>query len=226
MKNDFDINIADFLGADMEALEFNIDDFKIDTEAEAAKNRVLKPTFAGKPVSVKYSNAEKLVESIKLFPGEQIHSVVRGDFIFGDFIEALLIKKNVKVDHLYISTLSMSQENVDSLAGLMIDGFIGKLTLMISNYFYSHEKNRILNYLIDKLDIDNRLSVIVVRNHTKITLLEISNIKLVLSGSSNLRSSQSIEQFVLQESPELFGFYLELFTQNIGYNIINHEVPK
>jgi hypothetical protein len=61
------------------------------------------------------------------------------------------------------------------------------------------------------------IDIIVVRNHTKLVLMEISNIRLILSGSSNLRSSNSIEQFVLQESKELYSFYEQFFKSNIKY---------
>jgi hypothetical protein len=97
---------------------------------------------------------------------------------------------------------------------------------MISNYFYSHEKNNLIRYLLAELDIDNRLDLIVCRNHTKITLLEIANLRLVLSGSSNLRSSQSIEQFILQDSPELFAFYKSFFTDHALHDIIKKDARR
>lgn len=224
--DDLSFDVPNFLAGDDIELEFDIADFNFDNEKEQAPTRIVKPTFPAKPIMVDYKNAKDLVSKIKLYPGEQIHSVVRGDFIFGDFLEALLVEKNVTAKNVYLSTLSLSQENADSLAGLLRDGYIVNLTIMVSNYFYSHEKNRILKYLIEKCDIENRLSVIVVRNHTKIALLEVSNIRLVLSGSSNLRSSRSIEQFVLQESQELYEFYRQLFTENEEYSILKKEVPR
>lgn len=234
MKNEFnftpveipEFDTAEFLDGDSTALEFNIGDFTLSDKPNPARTRYIKPTFSKKPVTVDYKNAANLAKSIKLYPGEQIHGLVRGDFIFGDFIEALLVEKNVKAKNAYISTLSMSQNNIDSLRLLLDTGKIEKLTLMISNYFYSHEKNNLIRYLLAELDIDNRFEVLVCRNHTKITLLEISNLRLIISGSSNLRSSQSIEQFCLQESPELFDFYRTFFTDHAGQSIIDSEVKR
>lgn len=229
MKNEFnftpeetDFDTSAFLDGDSTSLEFNIGDFSFIDEAPS-RTRYTKPKFSKKPVTVDYKNAANLAKEIKLFPGEQIHALVRGDFIFGDFIEALLVEKNAKAKSAYISTLSMSQNNVDSLHLLMTTKRIDKLTIMVSNYFYSHEKNNLFDYLLQELDMDNRLEVLVCRNHTKITLLEIENLKIVLSGSSNLRSSQSIEQFVLQENPELFDFYRSFFTEHEIYSIIDRE---
>ena len=56
--------------------------------------------------------------------------------------------------------------------------------------------------------------------------MKIDNFYLVFSGSGNLRSSRSIEQFVLQENEELFLWYKELFNQNRSKSIINKEVSK
>ncbi len=233
MKNEFNFtpedstfDASDFLDGDSTALEFNIGDFNLTEDASPARTRYTKPTFSKKPVTVDYKNAQDLARSIILYPGEQIHALVKGDFIFGDFLEALLVEKGARAKNAFISTLSMSQNNVDSLRTLLRIGAIGHLTLMISNYFYSHEKNNLIRYLLAELDIDNRLDLIVCRNHTKITLLEIANLRLVLSGSSNLRSSQSIEQFVLQDSPELFAFYKSFFTDHASHDIINKDARR
>jgi len=217
---------SDFLMADDTKLEFDIGDFTLSLDLEDNPNRYIKPKFHAKPIKVDYANAKTLAKQIKLFPGEQIHGIVKGDFIFGDFIEALIYEKDIIVENMYLSTLGMSQENIDSLAGMLKNGRIKKLTLILSNYFYSHEKYRLMKYLLDECDIDNKLDVLILRNHTKICLMEIANIRLVLSGSSNLRSSDCFEQFILQESQELYMFYQEWFELNRQYSIINQEVDK
>ena len=192
----------------------------------AIPTRYIKPKFSTTPIVVDYKNAVDLVQKIKLFPGEQIHSIVDGNFVFGDLIEALLRTKNVICKNMHIATLSMSENNVDSLAALLDDGYIENLTVIVSNYFYSHEKNGIIKMLLERCDKANRFDLIVIRNHTKITLMEISNLKLVLTGSSNLRSSRSLEQFLLQENPELYQFYLDFFKSGSWHSIINKTVPK
>ena len=56
--------------------------------------------------------------------------------------------------------------------------------------------------------------------------MEVSNIKLVMSGSANLRSSESVEQFVLQESADLYTFYQDWFEMNRQHSIIDREVKS
>lgn len=217
-------DFQDFLIGDDTELEFSMADFTLSDTVEAQKTRYIKPKFHSKPAKADYKNAKALVNEVHLHPGEQFHSIVKGDFIFGDFIEALIYEKNIIIEKMYLSTLSMSQNNIDSLAGLLDDGRIKNLTLVLSNYFYSHEKHRLIKYLLPLLDKDNRFDLLIIRNHTKIALMEVSNIRLVMSGSANLRSSESVEQFVLQESPELYTFYQEWFEMNRQHSIIDKEV--
>jgi hypothetical protein len=47
---------------------------------------------------------------------------VSGKFIFGDFIEALLFKKALNPKRVYITTLGMSAENIDSIVNLTVLG--------------------------------------------------------------------------------------------------------
>jgi hypothetical protein len=223
---DEEFNFKDFLCGDDTALEFNVADFNITDGIDAQSTRYIKPVFYSKPAKADYKNAKQLVNEIHLALGEQFHAIVRGDFIFGDFLEALVYEKNVIVKNMHLSTLSMSQNNIDSLAGMLEDNRIENLTLVLSNYFYSHEKRILIPYAMEKLDIKDNFDLLIIRNHTKICLMEIGNLKLIMSGSANLRSSESIEQFVLQENADLYSFYLQWFTDNRQHSIINREVKK
>jgi hypothetical protein len=221
-----DIDISQFMAEDDTALEFDIGDFDMTCDVMPQETRYIKPKFSSQPIYVDYANAKTMAKKIQLYPGEQVHGIVKGDFIFGDFIEALLVEKQATCTEMHLSTLSMSQNNIDSLAGLMNDRYIKNLALVLSNYFYSHEKHVLIPYMLKEMDKDDRFDCRICRNHTKIVLMEISNLKLVLTGSSNLRSSQSIEQFVMQENEELYGFYKTWFDSLKEYSIINREVAK
>lgn len=157
---------------------------------------------------VKYSNAEKLVDDIdELRNGDRVFSVLAGSFIFGDLIEAYIVKHNIGVKEMTISTLSLSEENIDSLANLINGGFVEKLNIIVSDYFYSHEKHHLINYMYRELDVDNKFQLAVARVHTKITMFETDDqLKHVWYGSANLRSSDNIEQLVMEVSNELYDF--------------------
>lgn len=224
--DDFTFDVTDFLSADDTALEFDITDFEL-ADIGNTETRYIKPRFPKKPVMVNYDYARDLARDIKLYPGEQIHCIVGGNFIFGDLFEALLSVKNVIAKSMYVSTLSLSQNNIDSFRTLLEHGWTEHLTVAVSNYFYSHERRGLIPYMLQQLDIDNRFDLLVFRNHTKLTLMEIGNINLVMTGSANLRSSRSVEQFAIQESKDLYSFYRQWFDEHADrYSIINKEVAQ
>lgn len=221
-----DFDVADFLAADDTALEFDISDFEM-VDIGLAATRYIKPRFAKKPVAVEYQYARQLAKDIKLYPGEQFHCLVGGNFVFGDLFEALLSEKNVIASSMHVSTLSLSQNNIDSFRTLLEHGWTDNLTLAVSNYFYSHERKGLIPYMLQELDIDNKFDLLVFRTHAKVVLMEIGDIRLVMTGSANLRSSRSVEQFCIQESAELYDFYRQWFDESAAnYSIIDREVDK
>jgi hypothetical protein len=223
---DIEFNVADFLSADDTALEFDMADFDM-ADIGPQTTRYQKPRFAKNPITVHYNYARELARDIKLHPGEQIHCIVGGNFVFGDLFEALLTEKKVRAKSMHVATLSLSQNNIDSFKTLLETDLTATLDIAVSNYFYSHEKATLIPYMLQELDIDNRFNLAVFRNHTKIVLMEIGNIYLTMTGSANLRSSRSVEQFALQESKELYEFYRQWFDENMdNYGIIDKEVDQ
>lgn len=197
MGNDFNIEID--LG-NFSDIEINID---IDTN-----QRYCKPAMS-RSKNVKYKNASELSKAIQIKQNERYFCIIDGSFIFGDFIEAFIYDRAMKVKELTLSTLSMSQENIDSFYNLMNLGYIEKLNIIVSDFFYSHERHNLVKYMYDKLDIDDRFQLSVCRTHTKICMFETEmngGRKYFIHGSANLRSSDNIEQFMIEENSELYDF--------------------
>ncbi len=164
-----------------------------------------------------YKNAQKLANDIQLKKGIRHFVVVDGSFYFGDFIEALIVKNNWKVKHLTISTLSLNQNNVDSLKNLIVGDYVQKLDLIVSDYFFSHERGALVPYMYEKLDIDDKFQLASASTHCKLCIFETENGGfVVIHGSANLRSSSNLEQFVIEENEELYKFNFE-----IQQNIVN-----
>lgn len=185
-------------------------DFEIDFDSDTTfETRYIKPprTKQIAEKNLKYSNAEKLAKDIVIEKGSRYFVVINGSFIFGDLIEAIIVGNNATVKKLTISTLSMSQNNIDSLAGLLKQGYIKELNLIISDYFFSHERNGLIKYAYEQLDIDNRFQLAVASTHCKLCIFEtMGGKKVVIHGSANLRSSSNLEQIVIEESKELYDF--------------------
>lgn len=192
------------------SFDFDVEDFsesEIDLEVEF-ETRYIKPPRTKQGNSfVKYDNAEKFADDIEINTGDRVFAIINGSFIFGDFIEAFIVSKRLRVKKMIISTLSMSENNIDSLTGLLKLGYVDELSLVISDYFFSHERRNLVEYIYEKLDIDNKFQLAVAGTHCKKCLIETHcGKKIVIHGSANLRSSGNIEQFVIEENEELYKF--------------------
>lgn len=179
---------------------------------------------------LKYSDAAKLAQAVELRPNMCFYCIVAGTFIFGDFIEAFLTERRIVAEEMTISTLSLNQNNVDSLAGLITAGYVKKLNLIVSGYFYSHEQNRLIPYIYKHLDPEgfaNCFQLAVADTHCKTTLIRTSlGHHITMHGSANLRSSSSVEQFCIEERKDLYDFNQQYQEQIITeFKTINHGQP-
>lgn len=173
-----------------------------------------------------YSYAEDMSRELKIKKGMRSYSFLDGSFYFGDFIEAFIIENNLSIRELTVSTLSLNQNNIDSFAILLNNGYVQKLNLIVSHYFFSHERSLLIPYIYDKLDIDNKFQLVVMRTHCKIVLIDsYEGYKFVFHGSANLRSSGNIEQLMIEENEELYDFNYD-YQKNIikRYYTIKKEV--
>ena len=213
-------DIGNFDVPELGDIVFNLVDFLPSDEME--ETRYILPHFVqySEQDFVLYENAERLAKELKpICEGARCDVFLAGSFIFGDFIEAFMRENQVHAEEMTISTLSLSQENVDSLEGLMTHGYIDKLNLIISVYFWAHERNGLLPYIYRHLDIGQgedgtggRFQLAVAGMHTKTVHFKTAGGKhIVIHGSANLRSSGSIEQFTLEENKKLYDFYNEQF---------------
>jgi len=223
IDNDFQ---ADF-EFDTEAFsDFEID-FETDTDFET---RYIKPprTKEIPEHRLKYKNAEELAKKLVIEEASRYFVIVDGRFIFGDLIEAMVVHNNWLVKKMTISTLSMSQNNIDSLANLLNGGYLEELNLIISDYFFSHERHALIKYAYDILDVDNKFQMAVASTHCKLCIFELENgRKIVIHGSANLRSSSNIEQLVIEESKQLYDFNNEYQDRIINvYKTINKSLRR
>lgn len=201
---EFNIEMPDF------AVDFDISAFDIQATEEEHETRYTRPKLfrAAQESNIKYDNALALAKELRLEPGGRANAIVAGNFIFGDFLEAYIVEHNIRIRKMTISTLSMSQENVDSLANLLNGGYVDQLNLIISHYFFSHERQALIPYIYQNLDINNQFQLAVSGTHAKTVIFDtLGGKKIVIHGSANLRSSNNLEQFTIEDNPELFDFY-------------------
>jgi len=166
-KIDLSFNASDF------EFEFNQEDFTIDFSTDAEfETGLIKPRLRPeiKQEHLKFQNAEKLAKNIGITENFRVFAIVDGTFIFGDFIEAFIVQNKLFIKELTISTLSMSQENIDSLVNLLEWKCVKKLSLIVSAYFFAHERRNLVKIMYEEMKpFGERFQLAVASSHTKIT---------------------------------------------------------
>lgn len=235
----FRIDLPDTL--DFE-LDFDIGDFQlvspgesiVDDSAPQENVRILKPRLDVKTVShnVLFENAEQFAKQIDLTPGSRTFAWISGSFIFGDIIEALITARSVGIKKLYITSLSFSQENIDSLKNvqLIMGHELERMVLIFSGYQYSHEKYGLVPYMYQELDDSrNRVQIAFGGWHNKIITMEtVHGHTITIHGSANMRSSNSIEQIMVEiDDRDLHQFNVDLMERIAEYfGTINYNAPR
>lgn len=213
--SDYNIDF-DFGGADFGGLEFNFDDWDFLDVEEEFETRYMRPrVYKRKASTLKARNAIKLADELQIDKGERIDCIVDGSFEFADFIARYIINsaesKNY-IKKLTISTLSMNEDNITSLAQILQMGLVDEMVLVVSSYFYNNERYSKIPMIYNLLDRENKFQLAVASTHTKTAQWETYNgEKIIIHGSANLRSCSNIEQITIEENQDLYDFYDDAF---------------
>lgn len=132
-------------------------------------------------------------------------ALISGRFIFGDFIEALCAEKDLRPQAVYVTTLGMSQDNIDSLVNIVDCLGCKKLNLLVSHYFAGTERYRLMPYIFREFS-GRPMDVAVLQSHCKIVLILSRKGDIMISGSANLSSSCNVEQFIVMHDPVAIAF--------------------
>lgn len=181
---------------------------------------------------VSYEHVRDFVDGLDLSEGYRAFAFVSGNFVFGDVLEAMVERRKVAPRLMTVQTLSMSEENVDSLRNVvdMMGGRLERLRIVLSVYFWGHEHRpgQLVPYLHERLDVPGLdLDVAFASIHTKIVTMEtLSGHHLVMDGSANLRSSRNVEQVRVECDDGLYAF-VEGFADRVfaAYSTINRDQP-
>ena len=171
---------------------------------------------------VSYSNARRLARDIKIQRGETVFCNLNGKFVFGDFIAAFIQENNLTVVELTVISLSGGIDNLEMLEALKARGWVERINLVLSEYFLRTEEAKhtaTIKYLKQLSDTyGEAFNISYTNTHAKLTLIKTEkqgqNGYVVMHGSANLRSSQSLEQLVIHENKELYDFNYQYF-QNL-----------
>lgn len=204
---ELDFDLSDFLLC-------NPDGKPIGDHAEP-QGRILQPRIDPETLfrGCFFENAEEFAKQIDLTGKTRTFAWINGSFIFGDIVEALMRERGVYIKNLYLCSLSLSRENIDSLKNCMLIGKIEHVVIVLSAYFFSHERNALVPYLYKELayDFGDKIQIVFGNFHGKIITMETHRGNTItIHGSANLRSSRSIEQIMVELDPELHRFNAEI----------------
>lgn len=208
IKDEFDLN-DDFNFEKTNTDLFGVENFGkiIDTDykkdyiilrkqKEALKEKVKEELKA----FIKPINAE-IIRNYIPKKGQTTFFLMNGNCEFVDFI-AEFIKNVGTVQEIILTTLSANKKSFESL-----DEILPNLTkhVLISSYFLATDKSKTLPTLKEEKKL-NKYNIGFFRNHTKLCLIKTDTDFYLFSGSANLRSSGTIEQFTIFSSKELYEF--------------------
>jgi len=138
-------------------------------------------------------------------PGEAVHAIMTGRFDLADVVGALLEKLGT-VRHLRIATLAMAARNATALKQWLTDGRVVRLSLLVSEFFRSHNPD-VFDDILEFCSNRPGCLVAAARSHCKIVGFEFADKKFILTGSANLRTNSNMESFVLAQDGELADWY-------------------
>lgn len=230
---DFSVPSLDFGGVAAD-LDFSLSDVKRGGESDGIETcRYDRPRVYDNVLGeVSYEHACDFVDGLDLHDGCRAFTFVSGNFVFGDVLEAMVERRKVAPRLMTVQTLSMSEENIDSLRNVvdMMEGRLERLRIILSVYFWGHEHRpgQLVPYLYEALDVPGLdLDVAFASIHTKIASVEtLAGHHLVMDGSANLRSSRNIEQLRVECDDGLYE-YVERFADRVfaAYSTINRDEP-
>jgi hypothetical protein len=196
-------------------------DFSSPSASRVETQFIKPPMYVGtRRAPLSYDHAQKLTDEMggAILAGERVDALVSGSFVFGDFIEALCVTLDVLVKRMTISTLSLAPENVVSLSNLIKGDYLRHLDIVVSDYWYSHQKRNV-PYVLEYLAGDPRcpFRLAVAGTHTKFVLIETeAGQKIVMHGSANLRSSKSVEYLTIESCDALYDFHVAWHDRILG----------
>jgi hypothetical protein len=192
-------NETDLFGVENEGLTF---DSKTDNPVilRALKERIKEKVKEKLAHLIKPINAQIIKDYIPK-PDQSTFFLMNGNCQFVDFISEF-VKCIEPVEEIYLTTLSLNEHTFDSL-----DRVIPNITknILVSSYFLATDKNGTLPKMRENKRLNN-YNIGFFRNHTKMVLIKTKSNYYLFTGSANLRSSATIEQFSIYNSENLYNF--------------------
>jgi hypothetical protein len=168
---------------------FHIPRFRFGPQPAAQDDKAL-PGRAPPPLSVKdtvrrvamFREAAPVLDHLPE-PGEAVHFLLTGRYDLIALLTVIIERQPVPCDHLRIGTLSPKQRNVYELLRLLDTGKVGRLTLLVSDFFRGHHTGVCASLIQELSARSSRHHFAAARSHAKVVTPDHGQAgKMVLGG--------------------------------------------
>ena len=140
--------------------------------------------------------------------------LTRGNFSLIDLIHSAL--KKTGSAHVIVTTWSAGIKDVHQVKWMQNNDLI-KTFCLITDHSYVTRKNKYMISIEELFGVENiRTSEI----HAKFVLIHNENYKVCIRSSMNLNANKTCESFEIDESPQIFDFYMQFVEHTFG------DMPK
>lgn len=154
-------------------------------------------------------------------PGEQWRIITEKSFNAFALIMHVLCTRKIK--ELYLATYRINEPTVRTLIERIDSGEIEKATFVISSFFNQTKKPKRWSIMLKEYaDKSPRCRQVYTHNHSKIVAIHSdADDYFVFEGSGNMSDNARIEQYVYENSREMFDFHKQWME-----SIVANPMPK
>jgi hypothetical protein len=130
---------------------------------------------------------------------------------FNAFAFLLYILETEQIEELHLAIYRINEPTVNSIIDLIDAGKIKKATFVISNFFNQTKKpEKWAIKLKDYCETNKNTNHVYVHNHSKVVAIKTSeNNYYVFEGSGNMSDNARIEQYIFENSKDVYEFHKE-----------------
>lgn len=139
--------------------------------------------------------------------GEAVHCLMSGRFDLSAVLAATA--RRWPVERLTVATLSANKKSLRDLLNELDAGTVGTLAVLTSGFFARHNKELFLAFRDEIRDDYPGSALAFGRSHCKVAVFAFRDgtCPLVMEGSANLRSNDSLEQLACIRDRDLAAFH-------------------
>lgn len=162
----------------------------------------------------KFKTSEVVPVTDLIKPGCRIHGFTMGKFSLIDLIHGILQK--IGKAHVVCATWSAGIKDAHQIQWLMSTDLVATFKLLTDHSY----KTRQPKYAVTIDEIFGSENIRTSEIHAKFTLIHNDNYTIVITSSMNLNANKTCEIFEIEDSQELFNFYMEFVNHVFG------DMPK